>query len=155
MKFTKTHTLVAAGVLGTAALIGGGFALKSKMDYDATQKRIAAEKEAARVAYENRPILNEECLMNGFGEGKCSFTNVGKTAGAVCGAIEVRGPGNTYSDIFCSGKVEPMTTTKVEFEIPAVRELCSQGYKRWTEVCEFSWVTKTLEPDPQEPAPLA
>jgi hypothetical protein len=77
--------------------------------------------------------------MNGFGVGHCSFTNSGKTAGALCGHIQVDGPGIATSAPFCSGMVQPMTTEKVEFSIPQVNELCDNGFESWTEKCSFDF----------------
>lgn len=91
-------------------------------------------------AYENRPIITEECVMNGFGQGNCAFTNTGKTAGAVCGVIKVIGPGTAESSKFCSGQVQPMSTEKVDFTIPEVDELCDNGFESWTEKCDFTFV---------------
>ena len=91
-------------------------------------------------AYENRPIITEECVMNGYGTGSCTFTNTGKTAGAVCGIIQVMGPGTVESGKFCSGQVEPQSTEKVEFHIPQVDKFCDNGFESWTEKCDFTFV---------------
>ncbi len=93
-----------------------------------------------RVAYENRPIIEEECVMNGLGQGNCSFTNTGKTAGAVCGVIQVMGPGMVESNKFCSGLVDPQTTEKVEFHVPEVDQLCDNGFESWMERCDFTFL---------------
>lgn len=82
--------------------------------------------------------------MNGFGAGSCDFTNSGKTAGAVCGIIQVDGPGIANSSKFCSGMVQPMTTEKVEFSIPSVDKLCEDGFKDWREVCSFTFIRDGL-----------
>ena len=91
-------------------------------------------------AYENRPIITEDCVMNGLGQGNCTFTNTGKTAGAVCGIIKVAGPGTAESSKFCSGQVQPQSTEKVEFHIPEVDQLCDNGFESWTEKCDFTFV---------------
>ena len=91
-------------------------------------------------AHENRPIITEDCVMNGFGQGNCTFTNTGKTPGAVCGVIQVMGPGTAESSKFCSGQVQPQTTEKVEFHIPQVDQLCDNGFESWTEKCDFTFV---------------
>ena len=91
-------------------------------------------------AHENRPIITEDCVMNGFGQGNCTFTNTGKTSGAVCGVIRVMGPGMVESSKFCSGQVEPQSTRKVEFHIPEVDQLCDNGFESWTEKCDFTFV---------------
>jgi hypothetical protein len=78
--------------------------------------------------------------MNGYGHGSCKFTNTGKTAGAQCGHIEVQGPGVAKSEQFCSGSVQPLSTTSVEFDIPTVRELCDNGFEDWSKKCSFGFV---------------
>ena len=127
-KFQK----VALGVVGSLVglgVIAGGLVLKKQHD--------------EKVAYENRPIIEDSCVMNGYGIGSCNFTNKGKSVGSVCGSIHVYGPTpprSPVSEEFCSGQVEPQSTVKVEFNIPAVDKACEEGFKEWTEVCEFSFV---------------
>ena len=131
MKITKTQQIV-AGVIGTVLVISAGVVIKKQHDE-------AEAKKAAEIAYANRAILSEDCVMNGFGQGSCDFTNTGKTVGAICGSIQVDGPGVASSGQFCSGQVNPMSTEKVEFNIPAVNELCDNGFESWTEKCSFSF----------------
>ena len=78
--------------------------------------------------------------MNGLGQGNCTFTNTGKTPGAVCGIIKVAGPGTAESSKFCSGQVQPQSTEKVEFHIPEVDQLCDNGFESWTEKCDFEFI---------------
>jgi hypothetical protein len=132
MQITKTQQII-AGIIGATLIIVGGTTIKKQHDE-------AAAKKAAELAYANRPIVEESCVMNGWGQGECSFTNSGKTAGAKCGTINVQGPGMAQSDKFCSGMVEPMSTEKVEFKIPAVNELCDNGFESWTKKCDFTFV---------------
>jgi hypothetical protein len=136
MQITKTQQII-AGVVGTVLIISGGVAIKKQHDE-------AEAKKAAELAYANRPIIAESCTMNGYGVGECNFTNTGKTAGAKCGVINVQGPGVVQSDKFCSGMVEPMSTEKVEFKIPAVDELCDNGFQSWTEKCNFDFFESGL-----------
>ena len=136
MKITKNALIAGAVVLGLVASVGG---VNLKVKHDA-EVAAAAKKEAARIAYENRPQIDHECIMNGLGKGDCSFTNMGKSAGAECGHIQVDGPGVAMSGQFCSGQVSPQTTTKVEFDIPSVDELCDNGMESWTEKCSFNFV---------------
>jgi hypothetical protein len=136
MKITKTQQII-AGVFGVVLIIGGGVTIKKQHDE-------AEAKKAAELAYANRPIVEAECIMNGYGQGSCSFTNTGKTTGAKCGHIQVNGPGIVTSAPFCSGQVAPMSTTKVEFNIPAVDELCDNGFQSWTEKCGFSFYERGL-----------
>jgi len=134
MKNTNKIIIAGVSVALAATAIAGGIAFKNAKDE-------AAKKEAARIAYENRPIIETPaCIMNGWGKGDCKFTNTGKTAGYQCGYISVQGPGVVYSEQFCSGSVQPYSTTKVEFDIPAVNELCDNGFESWTKKCEFSFV---------------
>ena len=135
MKFDTKHKVVAAigGAVTIIAVIGGGTAIYNN-------HKAAEAKKAAELAYANRPIVGEACIMNGYGKGHCDFTNTGKTAGAICGVIQVNGPGIANSNKFCSGMVAPMSTTKVEFNIPAVDELCDNGFEDWGDKCDFSFV---------------
>ena len=50
---------------------------------------------------------------------------------------------NAYSDKFCSGQVQPMSTEKVEFTIPAVDDLCDNGFNPWSDKCTFDFVADT------------
>jgi hypothetical protein len=130
----KIATIVGGSVAAVAIIVGGTVAYNNH--------KAAEAKKAAELAYANRPIVEDACVMNGYGKGSCDFTNVGKTAGAVCGVIQVDGPGTTYSNKFCSGMVQPQTTTKVEFHAPTVEKLCSDGFKDWREVCEFTFMSE-------------
>jgi hypothetical protein len=131
----KTPTTVLTAVGGLFALLAlGGTALVIKNQVDAA---------AAKKAYEDRPIVEQSCTMNGYGQGACSFTNSGKTAGALCGYIQVDGPGTATSNKFCSGQVASQTTTKVEFSVPEVDELCDNGFEPWTKKCNFGFIPET------------
>jgi hypothetical protein len=136
MKLTVLQKSIVGG-LTAAVIIAGGSYIKAQNDE-------AEAKKAAELAYANRPILDKECVMNGYGKGSCDFTNVGKSTGSMCGKIEVQGPGNVQSNTFCSGQVEPMSTEKVEFNIPAVDELCDNGYESWTKKCDFTFIESGL-----------
>ena len=140
MNLTKTQKIIGGVAAGVVVLVGGVVGTFVKVQQDE-----AAKKEAARLAYENRAIVEENCIMNGYGEGNCSFTNIGRTTGALCGAIQVDGPGTVTSSKFCSGPVQPQSTVKVEFHIPEVDELCDNALESWTEKCAFTFV-------PNEPA---
>jgi len=136
MKITLNTKLVAivGGIVAAGVVIGG-----STIAYN--NHKAAEAKKAAAEAYANRPIIDyPACVMNGYGKGDCSFTNTGKTAGAQCGYISVQGPGVVTSDQFCSGSVQPYSTTKVEFDIPAVNDLCDNGMESWTDKCKFDFV---------------
>jgi hypothetical protein len=129
---TKVLAIAGGAILAIAAIGGGTVAYNNH--------KAAEAKKAAELAYAQRPIVDASCIMNGYGAGHCNFTNTGKTTGAQCGNILVEGPGSTYSDKFCSGQVQPQSTTKVEFTIPAVEKLCDNGFNPWTEKCSFTFV---------------
>jgi hypothetical protein len=136
MNITLNTKLVAivGGIVAAGVVIGGGTVAYNN-------HKAAEAKKAAAEAYANRPIIAfPDCIMNGHGKGDCKFTNTGKTAGAQCGYIEVEGPGVVKSEQFCSGSVQPYSTTKVEFDIPPVNELCDNGFESWTKKCEFTFV---------------
>jgi hypothetical protein len=140
MNITLNTKLVAivGGIVAAGVVIGGGTVAYN--NHKAAEAKKAAEI-AAAAAYANRPIISTPaCVMNGYGKGDCSFTNTGKTAGAQCGYISVQGPGVVTSEQFCSGSVQPYSTTKVEFDIPAVNDLCDNGMESWTEKCKFDFV---------------
>jgi hypothetical protein len=136
MKFTVLQKVIVGGLTAAVIIVGGSY-IKAQHDE-------AEAKKAAEIAYANRPILDKECVMNGYGKGSCDFTNVGKSAGSMCGKIEVQGPGNVQSNVFCSGQVQPMSTEKVEFNIPTVDELCDNGFGDWRDKCEFSFIESGL-----------
>jgi hypothetical protein len=98
-----------------------------------------------------KPNITPECTMNGLGQGSCSFTNKGTAAGAVCGRIGVNdlwGSAKSGAELsvefsapFCSGEVAQMTTTKVDFSVPAMRTLCkSTNRGSWSDVCQFEFL---------------
>jgi len=125
---------IAGGIVAAGVVIGGGYIAYNN------HKAVEAKK-AAEAAYAMRPIIESpDCVMNGRGEGDCKFTNTGKTAGSQCGYISVQGPGVVTSEQFCSGSVQPYSTNKVEFDIPAVNELCDNGFESWTKKCDFTFV---------------
>ena len=128
---------IVGGTVVIAVAIGGSIATYNKMQAEKAKK-------AAELAYANRPIIEASCTMNGYGQGECNFTNSGKTAGAKCGTINVQGPGVVQSDKFCSGMVQPMSTEKVEFKIPAVDELCDNGFDDWRDKCNFDFYESGL-----------
>jgi hypothetical protein len=140
MKITLNTKLVAivGGIVAAGVVIGGSTIAYN--NHKAAEAKKAAEIAAAE-AYANRPIIGfPDCVMNGRGEGDCKFTNTGKTAGAQCGYIEVKGPGVAKSEQFCSGSVQPYSTNSVEFNVVEVNELCDNGFESWTKKCDFNFV---------------
>ena len=133
---TKTLAIAGGIVVTLGGAIGGFHAYNAH--------KAAEEKKAAELAYANRPIVEEDCRMNGYGVGSCDFTNTGKTEGAICGVIQVSGPGIVNSSKFCSGMVQPMSTNKVDFNIPPVDKLCEDGFKDWRDVCDFTFIRDGL-----------
>lgn len=97
------------------------------------------------------PKVEPSCTMNGFGAGACSFTNTGTSAGSVCGRVVVRRSGQTdkaESALFCSGEVGKRSTTKVDFTIPGVSDLCGTPNplaQKWSDVCSFGFTASTKE----------
>lgn len=105
-------------------------------------------------------IITKECVMNGRGEGTCSFTNTGTAEGEMCGRIFVEtkdGKKNAESNIFCSGKIPVNTTVNVSFNVPQTQVLCGVssfeqelvygfsaglGSINWTDKCDFYFVEK-------------
>ena len=91
--------------------------------------------------------ISQDCQMNGFGQGTCSFTNQGDGKGAVCGHVEVVRSENDSlmerSSVFCSGEVGTKSTTRVQFSIPSVKTLCDapEG-EQWSDVCVFGFVAE-------------
>lgn len=86
--------------------------------------------------------IDNYCVMNGFGDGSCSFTNVGDSFGSVCGYIIVEQFENEVasSEVFCSGKVQSSSTVKVDFSIPSVRNSCPRGLE--DSLCKFTFQEK-------------
>lgn len=93
-----------------------------------------------------KPIIEQECIMNGYGQGHCSFTNIGKSSGSVCGKIVVNHDDGRFkfsmnSSQFCSGPVENNSTNKIDFNIPSVSDSCkATEYSSWNDICSFQFV---------------
>ena len=92
-----------------------------------------------------KPEITQSCVMNGYGQGSCSFTNTGDGSGSTCGFIEVRGmPIYTeykkLSAVFCSGDLKPSSTNKIEFSVIGVDNICPKGLTN--SGCEFMWIEK-------------
>ena len=142
---SKVATVVGC-LVGISAIGTGAVAIFNHNEAAKAKAEAEAQQAAAALAYANRPILDKDCTMNGYGAGSCSFTNTGKTAGAMCGRIVVYGPGIHAGGKFCSGMVQPMSTVKVDFSEPAVDKLCDPDYgQKWTDVCSFSFEKEGLE----------
>ena len=106
------------------------------------------------------PNIEQSCTMNGRGEGNCSFSNTGDGSGAECGHIEVVNTlkseamdnivaivGKPESPVFCSGKLEPSSTAKIDFFVPHLDKVCPWGLNGMYGVggCEFQFVTKNQQ----------
>ena len=132
---------ISLAVVGLLIIGVVGVQAKSFLDNQAEEERLEAE----RIEKENMPVIANNCVMNGYGSGSCSFTNTGKTTGAVCGTITVWAKGSTTlnSNKFCSGQVESLSTTQVAFNIPSVNKTCEGNYiagESWTDVCDFNFI---------------
>jgi len=82
--------------------------------------------------------------MDGYGSGKCVFTNTGDGSGAVCGKVVVKfrysGDQMTESPVFCSGDVKPSTSTEAQFFVPNMEDVCYTNISgSWTERCNLYW----------------
>jgi len=87
--------------------------------------------------------IEAHCTMNGYGSGKCVFTNKGEGSGAHCVKVrvfKVADPeGNSLtSSTICSGKVGAKESKSKDLSIPGVNDLCSEYGKSWTKVCAFT-----------------
>lgn len=92
-----------------------------------------------------KPVINEECVMNGFGNGTCSFTNTGSSEGSMCGKITVvtkSGSEKAESSNFCSGTITPNSTNQVGFNVPSTNKMCSNS-SGWTEICDFTFTASS------------
>ena len=91
--------------------------------------------------------IKETCTMNGFGNGSCQFTNKGTASGTLCGKVVVSGAG-TSAD-FCSGLVEPQSTTTVTFAIPDVFRSCTPASSsgNWADRCDFGFIPDKPQPE--------
>jgi len=90
---------------------------------------------------QEKPKIKAHCTMNGYGNGKCSFTNKGG-AGSQCIKVTVFKVSNTNQNLksstICSGNVGTRETKSKDFSIPGVNDLCSESGTPWTKVCAFS-----------------
>ena len=97
-----------------------------------------------------KPVITEECVMNGRGEGTCSFTNTGDSDGSMCGTVVVVKPAEksppygkseqSESSTFCSGTISKDTTTsQISFNVPRLSEMCSVNSRPWDETCGFAF----------------
>ena len=71
--------------------------------------------------------FDQNCRMNGHGEGHCVFSNLGDSAGGICGYVKVfeYGGGSVgRSGVICSGEVQPKTSEKVAFSVLEVAKGC-------------------------------
>lgn len=75
-----------------------------------------------------RPNVVANCGTDGYGNGRCDFTNDGTATGRMCAALRVtdtRGLGQPIvSDKVCSGDVAPRATVSVQFHLDGVGRLC-------------------------------
>jgi len=94
------------------------------------------------VEKEKKPSkIESHCTMNGYGTGKCSFTNTGEGAGNLCVNIRVfkaEDPGKYLeSSTICSGKVDVKESKSKDFTVAGVNDLCGSSGVSWTKVCAF------------------
>jgi len=93
--------------------------------------------------------ITAECGVNGFGMGRCDFTNRGWWGGSKCAIVQVidnRGLGApVQSRPVCSGNLGRLETRNVSFDVAGVQRLCSPsaadmsedgpGRKQWDQYC--------------------
>lgn len=101
-----------------------------------------------------KPVITEECVMNGMGDGTCSFTNTGGSDGTICGTIVVVRSSNIYPDFksdraessnFCSGVISPDTTNRIGFNVPRTNKMCSGNHLlSWNEACDFTFSSSSV-----------
>ncbi|MFW6031304.1 MAG: hypothetical protein ACOC9T_01820 [Myxococcota bacterium] len=92
------------------------------------------------LAFRPQPI-EPDCVMNGFGNGKCTFTNTtSRTSASSCGKIlaHCTGRGTETSVTLCSGEVEPGDSKAIDFSVPGFDRISPSG--DWRDTCEFGWV---------------
>jgi hypothetical protein len=86
------------------------------------------------------PKIESHCVMNGYGSGKCSFTNKGGP-GSQCIKVTVFKVADmektVSSSTICSGSVGTRETKSKAFSIPGVNDLCSESGVAWNKVCAF------------------
>ena len=108
--------------------------------------------------------IEKECVMNGFGKGTCTFTNLGDAVGGMCGKIKVFNVEHlnhaeiATSATICSGEIEPKSSKDVEFMAAGVRDGCKppsvdidysksreeiramrDQQKSWNDICAFDF----------------
>lgn len=82
------------------------------------------------------PKIDVTCSINGFGSGKCNFTNTGDASGKVCGKVVINRPYDSEtisSEKYCSGKVETSSTISIDVHIPGFTDYCILSD------CNYSW----------------
>jgi len=108
------------------------------------------------------PDIKSDCTSNGFGQGRCTFHNVGSGAGTICVKITFERPylwNGQRSSFFmdsapvCSGIVKAEDVVQREFSGFTMRahddgapignpstpmELCRNGDTDWRKLCELS-----------------
>jgi hypothetical protein len=99
--------------------------------------------DAATLCACGHPRINAECSINGFGMGRCDFTNEGTGAGTQCVVLSVsdkRGLGAPVSSSpVCSGEIKPRETRNVAFSMDGVRRLCSASAAEAEEHTRHPW----------------
>jgi hypothetical protein len=89
-----------------------------------------------------KPNISNECSMNGFGNGECSFSNRGTAEGAVTITVTVRNhqTGGTVSAKLDSGLVGKGDVRERKLVVPGVHDLCKPAShdNSWTDVCSFT-----------------
>jgi hypothetical protein len=89
--------------------------------------------------------IEQSCVMNGFWEGTCTFTNIWDSEWYTCWYIALYSKGEvvekTKSATLCSGNMWSHSTKKEDFQIVGVQSSCKSpsGWK-WSDVCDFAFI---------------
>lgn len=92
-----------------------------------------------------RARIQKECVMNGFWRWTCTFTNSTNANGYICGTVILKRiddkNGEAQSPKICTGNMGPHSTTKQDFDIVGVSDMCDTAntWKKWWDVCSFAF----------------
>ncbi|MFU8804818.1 MAG: tetratricopeptide repeat protein [Bradymonadaceae bacterium] len=91
------------------------------------------------------PPLNPDCIMNGYGQGTCTFSNPSSRANGACGSV-IAWCGDILrsrkSSTMCSGDVAPRDSKQMTFSVAGFDRI-TPAYKDWRDECSFTWIPLT------------
>jgi hypothetical protein len=90
-----------------------------------------------------KPEIEPDCTLNGYGVGKCNFTNRG-SKGSICGYLYGRcnNDRTATSSTICSGEVGTNETKSVPVSFVDFGEIADRYGGRWKDNCSFAWRTQ-------------